>query len=309
MQFNGLDLNLLVVLDALLAERSITRAAERIHLSQSASSGALGRLRDFFHDELLVQVGHKMVLTPRAESLIDPVRHMLIQAQEIINKSPTFTPADSTRNFRLMMSDYVAAVVMPRALNRLQLLAPGATVELLSNADGSIQALERGEVDFLIAPRQHISEIHPCEDLFSDGYVCVVWSGNDQVGNRISLDEYLSLGHVVARFGRQRTPAVDEWFFERFGHKRSIEVVAMSFNLLPQLIIGTTRVATMPESLARQYAQHLPLRVVPTPMPIPKLTELIQWHAYRDSDSATIWLRQLLKEAAQELRIAVNKCA
>ena len=96
MQFNGLDLNLLVVLDAVLTERNITRAAERIHLSQSASSGALARLRDFFKDELLVQVGHKMVLTPRAESLIDPVRNILLQAEEIIKTSPTFVPGAST---------------------------------------------------------------------------------------------------------------------------------------------------------------------------------------------------------------------
>jgi DNA-binding transcriptional LysR family regulator len=309
MQFNGLDLNLLVVLDALLAERSITRAAERIHLSQSASSGALARLREFFKDELLVQVGHKMVLTPRAESLIDPVRNVLIQAEEIINYSPSFVPGLSSRNFRLMMSDYVATVVMPKVLRRLQALAPGATVELLSNADSSIQALERGEVDFLIAPRQHISEIHPSEDLFSDGYVCVVWTENPKVSNRLTFDEYLALGHVVARFGKSRTPAVDEWFFERFGHKRRIEVVAMSFNLLPQLVVGTTRVATMPESLARYYAEGLPVRILPTPSPIPQLNELIQWHRSRESDSATIWFRKLVKEACQELRMPEDKCA
>jgi DNA-binding transcriptional LysR family regulator len=301
MQFNGLDLNLLVVLDALLAERSITRAAERVHLSQSAASGALARLRDFFNDELLVQVGHKMVLTARAEGLIEPVRNMLIQVEEIIDNQPVFEPAESTRNYRLMMSDYVAAVVMPKALRRLQACAPGATVELVSNADGSVQALERGEVDFLIAPQLHISQLHPSEDLFEDGYVCVVWSENELVGQRISLDEYLDLGHVVARFGSRRTPAVDEWFFERFGHKRRIEVVAMSFNLLPQLVIGTTRIATMPESLARQYAKHFPLRTVPTPLPIPQLVEKIQWHRCRDADSATTWMRNLLKEASREL--------
>ena len=96
-------------------------------------------------------------------------------------------------------------------------------MELLSNADSSIQALERDEVDFLIAPPQHISELHPREELFSDGYVCVVCSENSRVGSSISLDEYLALGHVVARFGKSCTPAVDEWFFERFGHKRRIE--------------------------------------------------------------------------------------
>jgi DNA-binding transcriptional LysR family regulator len=198
---------------------------------------------------------------------------------------------------------------MPGTLQKLQARAPGATVDVLSNADSSVQALERGEVDFLIAPPQYISELHPNEELFSDRYVCVVWSENTQVGSRISLDEYLASGHVVARFGKNRTPAVDEWFFERFGHKRRVEVVAMSFNLLPQLVVGTTRIATMPESLADCYRKTFPLRVVPTPVPIPRLIEILQWHRSKDADLATIWFRKLLKEATQNLRAADHKCA
>lgn len=300
MQFKGLDLNLLVVLDVLLAEQSITRAAERVHLGQPATSGALARLRDFFGDELLVQVGHKMVLTPRAEGLIDPVRNMLIQAEAIINKSPAFNPRTSVRTFKLMMSDYVATVLMPPVLKRLQQCAPGVTIELLSNAESSIHSLERGELDFLIAPKQYISAEHPWKDLFEDAYVCLVWSDNPVVGDCLSLDQYLALGHVAVRFGKQRTPPVDEWFFECFGHKRRIEVVAMAFNLLPQLLLGTTRIATLPESLARWYGRYLPLRLIPPPVDIPPLIELIQWHKHRAIDSATGWLRNLLREVAEE---------
>lgn len=299
MHYKGLDLNLLVVLDALLAEKSITRAAERIYLSQSATSGALARLREFFADELLTQFGHKMVLTPRAEGLIDPVRNILLQAEEIITRSPRFDAQTSVRNFKLMMSDYVAAVLFPGALQRLQTLAPGLTLDLLSNAETPVQSLERGDVDFLIAPRQYISQAHPWEPLFDDGYLCVLWSENPLVGEAITLDQYLTLGHVAARFGKERTPAVDEWFFERFGHKRRIEVVAMAFNLLPQLVIGTNRIATMPESLARRYAAYLPLRLVAPPVEIPKLNEVIQWHRYRNGDAAITWLRGLLREIAR----------
>jgi LysR family nod box-dependent transcriptional activator len=301
MQFKGLDLNLLVVLDALLTEKSITRAAERIHLSQSATSGALARLRDYFGDELLVQIGHKMVPTPRAEGLVEAVRNMLIQAEEIINKSPVFTPETSTRRFRLMMSDYVAAVLMPSALSRIQQSARGITIELLSNAESSVEALERGEIDFLIAPQQYISQNHPAEDLFEDGYLCVAWAGNQEIGDSLSLDQYFALGHVAARFGKQRTPAVDEWFFERFGHTRRIEVVAMTFSLLPELVVGTSRIATMPETLARLHANYLPLKLLPPPIQIPRLREQIQWHRYRDVDTALTWLRKLLREVAQSL--------
>src|SRR5438105_5908792 len=147
MDFKGLDLNLLVALDALLAEKSVTRAGVRLHLSQSATSGALARLRDAFHDSLLVQVGRAMTLTPLAEGLVDPVRELLLQAETIVNSSPAFDAATSTRRFRMMMSDYVEAVVMTEALPQIQKLAPGVSVELISNHEGGCEALERGEID------------------------------------------------------------------------------------------------------------------------------------------------------------------
>src|SRR5688572_6354716 len=99
MDYKGLDLNLLVVLDALFAEKNITRTGERLHLSQSATSGALARLRDFFKDELLVHIGHKMALTPLAEDLVQPVRQALLQTERIIGTLPPFDPATSSRHF------------------------------------------------------------------------------------------------------------------------------------------------------------------------------------------------------------------
>src|SRR5215469_5503956 len=136
MDFGGLDLNLLVALDALCAEKSVSRAGERLHLSQSATSGALARLREAFHDPLLVQVGRKMALTPLAEGLIEPVRDFLLNAEAILHGSPAFDPATSTRKFRVLMSDYVQTVVMTEALPRLEKIAPRVTVELVSNVEG-----------------------------------------------------------------------------------------------------------------------------------------------------------------------------
>ena len=115
MHFRGLDLNLLVALDALITEKSISRTGEKIHLSQPGASGALARLRDFFKDDLLVPVGRKMVLTPLAEELAQPVRQLLVQAEAIVHRIPHFSPKTSQRSFRLVMSDYVATVLMSRA--------------------------------------------------------------------------------------------------------------------------------------------------------------------------------------------------
>ena len=298
MDFAGLDLNLLVALDALFAEMSVSRAGERLHLSQSATSGALARLRKAFHDPLLVPVGRKMTLTPLANGLVEPVRDFLLQAEAILNTNPTFAPAASTRKFRMMMSDYVETVLMTEALPRIEKLAPRVTMELISNVEGGTEALDRGEIDLAITPANYLSQAHPSERLFEDEFTCLVWSGNAQVGHEISLETYLSLGHVVVRFGRhQQIPTFDEWFVERFGRERKIEVVTTAFNLVPQLLIGTSRIATLHRRLAMFYERYLPLKLVASPVEIPRLEEHMQWHKSRDRDPGTVWLRSMLKIA------------
>jgi DNA-binding transcriptional LysR family regulator len=298
MDFGGLDLNLLVALDALFAEKNVSRAGERLHLSQSATSGALARLREAFHDPLLVQVGRTMTLTPLAEGLVEPVREFLLHAEAIVNNSPHFDPAHSTRRFRLLMSDYVETVVMTEALPRLQELAPGVTMEFMPNIEGGTQALERGEIDLTITPSRYLSPAHPSERLFEDEFTCLAWSGNTKVGRQISLETYLSLGHVVVRFGKQhQLPSFDEWFVEHFAHKRRIEVVTTAFNMVPQLLIGTTRIATLHRRLAVFHQRYLPLKFVAPPLEIPRLEECMQWHRSRDRDPGTVWVRSVLKEA------------
>ena len=286
-------------MDALFAERSVSRAGERLHLSQSATSGALARLRYAFRDPLLVPVGRTMALTPLAEELVEPIREFLLQAEFILRASPVFDPATSSRKFRLMMSDYVETVVMTEALPRIQKAALGITFELHSN-DGS-QVLDRGEIDLSITPGRYLSTQHPSQPLFDDDYVCLVWSGNTKVQRSLTLDQYLALGHIIVRYGRQRQlPAFDEWLVGRF--ERKIEVVTTTFNLVPQLLIGTSRIATVHRRLATFYAQYLPLRFVAPPLEIPRLEEFMQWHRSRDRDPGTIWLRSMLKAALGEAK-------
>jgi len=301
MDFGGLDLNLLVALDALFEERSVSRAGERLHLSQSATSGALARLRETFHDPLLVQVGRMMTLTPLAEGLIEPVRAFLLQAETIVNKSPAFDPTTSSRKFRLMMSDYVQTVVMTDALPRMQHLSPRITLELVPNLVGDAGPLERGDIDLAIMPTRYLVQGHPTEPLFDDEFVCLAWSGNTRIKRSLPLETYLSLGHVVVRFGKDRQlPSFDEWFVEHFGHRRRIEVVTTAFNFVPQLLVGTSRIATLHRRLATFYARYLPLKLVKPPLEIPRLEESMQWHKSRDHDPGTVWLRSVFKSAIAE---------
>lgn len=297
MNLNRLDLNLLVALDALLTERSITHAAERLHLSPSATSGSLSRLRDYFGDELLTQIGRRMVPTPLGESLQGRVRDCLLHVQATIDIRPEFDPSSSTRNFILMMSDYVSSVIMPPVLQRLQQDAPHVTIELRSNENSPWESLARGDIDCLVLPKDFIRPEHPAQVLFEDEYVCVTWRDNPLVGDQISLEQCLSLGHVVAKIGTQRPPTIDAWFFERFGHARRVEVVATTFNSVPFFLVGTQRISFMHRRLATIYCDILPLKMLNSPIVMPRLVEMLQWHRYRDRDPGREWLANVLTAA------------
>ena len=208
MHLDGLDLNLLVVLDALFSEKSVTRTGERIHLSQSATSGALSRLREYFKDDLLVPVGRKMVLTPLAEELAQPLRELLQQAEVVIRRTPAFSPESSERRFRIVMSDYVAIVIMARALPEIQRQAPGITLQILPLRT---DALEHGDVDLVILPKQILAKDHPSELLFEDEFVCIACAKNKLIKQSLSVRDYLRLSHVVVRFGEQQeVPSLEE---------------------------------------------------------------------------------------------------
>ncbi len=301
MKLSQFDLNLLVALDALLAEKNVTHAGMRIHLSQSATSAALARLRNFFQDQLLVPVGGKMVLTPVAQGLVKPVRNLLLQAQATIATKARFDPTVSRRHFSIAVSDYVVTVFMAGALRALQREAPHVTFELVPTSERAVEALEAGDLDFLIAPEVFASHAHPRCALFEDTHEVIAWTRNRNVATKLSLQEYLSLGHVAVHVGEGAGPNFDELFLRRLKFKRRAEVVTHSFDIVPHLIVGTNRIATVATRLANKYAKFLPLKQIHLPVDVPPMTEVLQWHKYHDKDPAYIWLREVLRNQAAEL--------
>lgn len=296
MHFRGLDLNLLVALDSLITEKNISRTGEQIHLSQSATSGVLARLREYFHDELLVPVGRKMMLTPLAEELALPVRDLLRQAEGIMHRNPTFVPAESERDFRVIMSDYVATILMSRVSPVLEQQAPNVTIQIITGT--RYDDLDRGEADLVILPEQYLAPAHPTEDLFSDQFACLVCASNADVRKGLSLRTYLRLRHVAVNFGEHYDqPGFEQRFLESAGIDRKIAVTAPTFASVPQLVMGTSRIATIHRRLATYYAGHLPLRVLKPPVEFPPLKEAMQWHAYRELDPGLRWLRGVFKTA------------
>ncbi len=301
MRFNHLDLNLLVALDVLLEEQNITRAAERLHMTQSATSGVLGRLRTYFEDDLLVQVGRKMQPTPYAQELADPVRDVLLKIRSSITSKPAFDPATSKRHFRLVTSDYLISVLFASVIQKIHQEAPNITFEMLGPGDNSAELLVRGEVDLMIVPERYIIEDHPSQLLFEEEHVCVVWSGNSLVSQSLTLEQYMDMGHVSVGFGRTRHMSIEDWFINQYGFSRRLEVITNDFNTLPQLLIGTQRIATMHGRLARLYAQHLPLRILPPPVKIPVMREFMLWHRTMDNDPMHRWLREQIGEIINRL--------
>lgn len=290
MRFGRLDLNLLVALDVLLAERNVTIAADRLCLSQSAMSGALGRLREYFDDELLINTGRKMVLTARAESLVTPVRNVLLQIKTTITTTPEFVPAESDRHFSIVMSDYSLDVMLAGALQAISAQAPNLTFEISPIGDRPIAQLESREIDLLITIDQAVSEQHPKTVLFRDDYVVIAWDQNSLVKDGIDLDLYCQLGHVTVQFGKARLPTLEEFFLQTLKIKRHIEMLAPSFSSVPSLIVGTNRIATVHRRMAIKAAANLPLKLFPVPVEMPPVTQVVQWHTSAGDDLALMWV-------------------
>ena len=298
MRYGRLDLNLLVALDALLTERSVSLAADRLCLSQSATSSALGRLRDYFGDELLVVKGRNMILTTRAEELIEPVRAVLEQIRTTVAIAPPFDPLTADRQVRIMASDYSTQVMLAEVLATLATIAPNLRFEIQPMSDTPIEAIERGYVDLLLTIDCAVSSDHPSLILFEDDYVVVGDPRNPAMGEPMTRQLYFSLGHVTARFGKSRVPAFEDWFVRRQKQQRRVEVVAPTFLSLPGLIVGTNRIATLHRRMAEQIVQTQPLVMREVPFDIPPIREALQWNIANNNDRALRWVIEQLETAA-----------
>ena len=301
MRFKGLDLNLLVALDALLTQRNISHAAASLHLSQSGMSGALARLREYFNDDLLVLMGRGLALTPLAETLVGPVKDVLLRIDSTIVVRPDFNPATDEGTYRLLVSELTMLLLVPPLVSRLAKEAPNIRIELLSQTERTGDMLERGEADLLLIPSQFASPDHPSRVLYEETYECVVWSGNTAIGDKISFEDYLEAGHVAVQYGGNRILAFDGWFLKHFGVARRTEVFTSNLIFPPLLVVNTQRIATVHSRLARLAALYLPIRILPPPVDIPVLQQVVQWHKHRSSDVGLQWLLGVLEEEVKKI--------
>lgn len=297
MRFKNLDLNLLAALDLLLSERNVSRAAERMQITQSAMSNALARLRDYFGDPLMVQVGRKFELTPRAESLILPVRDILVRIEASVVTAPVFDPETSDRIFYLLASDSSLMTLIPGLLHGFQRDRISVGLEFHQQVDQPARVLERGEADILIIPEDYASEDHPMEILYTESFVAVVDRNHPRIGDTLTMEAYQSEGHVVVK-PRRDTPTYESREIENMGIRRRIEIATFSFSTQSGLIAGTERIATMHRRLAEKISGSLPLKVLELPFVIRPMRQCAQWHSFRSTDTAMKWLVERLVDAA-----------
>lgn len=302
MRINNLDLNLLVALDILLEEQNITRAAERLHMTQSATSGVLARLRKYFKDDLLVRVGRSMQPTPYANEIAAPVREVLTTIRAFTVKD-SFTPASSRRHFKVMASDSLVHTFLAKLVGNIYAISPHVTFEFLALNDSPPVVRS---ADLIFAPEQYALDGYSNKFLFEEEHVCIVWRHNSLVEEQLSLEQYLAMGHVSTGFGRNRVLSIEEQFISEQGFNRRIEVVASDFNSLPLLVIGTQRVATIHSRLAYAYAQHLPLKIFPLPIKIPVTREFMLWHSSKDLDPSHRWMREQVFRLNAEENSAIS---
>jgi LysR family transcriptional regulator, nod-box dependent transcriptional activator len=298
----GVDLNLLVAFDALLTEQSVSRAASLVGLSQPGMSNALARLRRLFGDPLLVRSGPGLVTTPRAEALREPVREALALIRQALDQRPGFDPGADRATFTVSCSDYSLLMLIGPLVRRLAATAPGVTIQVLPRAADPIRLLRDGTVDLLIEPAEIMPHVAlTARRLFTDRWLCCVWEGCTEVGDQMTLDTYLRLGHLVYSMGRGQPVSLVDQHLARSRVPRRIEFTVESFLLAPFLLEGTDLVTIVPERASPYLRRTAAVRFLEPPIALPPITQTLWWHERHTADPAHTWIRARIADIADTL--------
>jgi DNA-binding transcriptional LysR family regulator len=286
---SAIDLNLLVLLRALLRERHVTRAAAQVGLSQSAASHALSRLRDLYSDPLLVRSGRTLTLTPRAAQLLPLLERGLGALESAVSAEPEFDPSTARRTFSIGMSDYMQALIMGPLLRKLAVLAPEVDLSVVI-FPGLIDLVESGAIDLALTVSNAAPRNLPREALFEEAFVCMVRRGHPQIRRAPSLTKYLAQRHVLIAPTGTPGSIVDTALATR-GLERRVALRVTNFLIAPVVVSETDFISTMPARLAHQLAKIYPLRLLPPPLDLPTFEHCMVWHPRLARDPAQLWLR------------------
>ncbi|WP_321913216.1 LysR family transcriptional regulator [Paraburkholderia sp. J11-2] len=297
-----LDLNLLRALDALLDERNVTRAAQRLSLTQPAVSAMLTRLRESFGDPLFVRSQRGIVPTERALQLAAPLKQVLSEIEQMLQPQ-AFAPAEAEMTLTLASTDYALRAVVVPFLARLRESAPGVRAVIVPVQHERLQAqLESGDVDMaLITPESTPADLH-ARRLFDERYVCVMRVDHPAAARRLTLERFCALDHALVSYAGASLSGVTDEALARVGRARRVTVSVNSFLVLPDILLTSDLIAVVPSRLvkdARGSAQGL--AVIDPPLEIPGFTKTLAWHERTHRSPGHQWVRALLFETCEAL--------
>lgn len=298
MNIDALDLNLLRVLQVVLTEKSATRAAQRLHVTQSAISNALGRLREVLDDPLFVRNARGLTPTPRALELQPELDALMRSMRELLNGPDRFDPKTTSREFKVACADYCITILGTELSVLLVERAPGArlsfvTLEQLSSGEGLAS-----DIDLHLGMPPRIPSGCRSSPLFDDRFVCMRKKSTRPSSRGLSLKEYLNAAHVRVSVLGSESDAVDRALAAR-RFKRNIALTVPHFSVLPPIVQHTGYIATLSRRLAETQARWFDITLCEPPIDLGERSTRMVWHERTDADPGARFLRQLVQEAAQ----------
>ncbi|OWW21206.1 LysR family transcriptional regulator [Noviherbaspirillum denitrificans] len=300
MKLNSLDLNLLLVFDAILRTGTVTRAADDVGITQSSMSNALSRLREYFNDPLFVRTQGRMEPTPLAQSLAGPVQDSLRQLRDALEDKRHFDEKVSERNFRICMSEIAQRIFLPPLLTHLATCAPGVTLTTVDmSPEHAQEALPTGEVDLAIGYFADLGPNFFGQRLFQEHYVVLARKKHPLIGETLTLDAYLDAVHISYLPAAASHSTLDQLLDKEFalrGVRRQVGLCVAHSLGLSTIVAQTDLMLTVPSRLAQAFSDTFDLQVMPLPVEIPPIDIKQHWHSRYHHDPANRWLRaQFLK--------------
>lgn len=300
MNLRQFDLNLLLAFDALLKERNVTRAAERLFMSQPAMSGMLARLRQAFDDELLVRVGRNLELTEFAAGIAGRVHQCVLEMEELLDSKPSFSPATETRSFSIAASDYAVLLLFGPLMQRLAEAAPDFSLHFVRLEVEAGERIAAGEIDFGILPAELELPL-PSIPLFEDGWVCAICADHPSIGDRLTMEDYEKHPHLSFNVSDPVHLSMADEYLSRHGHVKRIAASTGSFTAAALLLRGTRLLTMMPRRLGERMQEPAHLRLLELPFDVPPLCEKLAWNPRFTSSPAHAWMREQISAAAKSL--------
>ena len=291
MNITDIDLNLLRAFDVLMRERSVTRAANELNLTQPAMSNVLRRLREALNDPVLVRTGQGMQPTPKAISIATEVRAGLTLITKSISTANRFEPTESEKTFHLATTDYIQLVLLPRLLKHLKKVAPGINIEIHElGLDMPIRAFENGEIDFALGRFPKLTGALEALPWRSEKLVCLVRKNHPKFTSKISEKDFLKCDQIWVN-GGQRSGMIDAWLEEN-GLERNVVLTTPNFLIAPIVVSQTDMLVVTPLEVARQCARRLPLQILELPMKLKNFDQQLVWHPAHASTPAHEWFKE-----------------